>query len=89
MNLQEATTNELMSELEARGYRIDLLWCRQDVVQNLEWINEDREDQDKLPDLSEADQDEILDALPLEYYTQRINEDIAAAIQDYVGLPGE
>jgi len=89
MNLQEATTNELMSELEARGYRIDLLWCRQDVVQNLEWINEDREDQDKLPDLSEADQDEILDALRLEYYTQRINEDIAAAILDYVEQPGE
>lgn len=80
MNLQEVSTNNLMTELEARGYRIDLLWCRQDVIQNLEWINEDRQDQDKIPALDVDDQDEILDSISFEYYTQRINEDIAAAI---------
>lgn len=80
MNLQEVSTNNLMTELEARGYRIDLLWCRQDVIQNLEWINEDRQDQDKIPALDVDDQDDILDSLSFEYYTQRINEDIAAAI---------
>jgi len=82
MNLQEVSTNNLMTELEARGYRIDLLWCRQDVIQNLEWINEDRQDQDKIPALDVDAQDEILDSLSFEYYTQRINEDIAAAILD-------
>jgi len=82
MKLNKASTNDLMTELESRGYRIDLLWCRQDVIQNLEWINEDRQDQDKIPVLDEDDQDDILDSLSFEYYTQRINEDIAAAILD-------
>lgn len=78
MNLQKVSTNALITELETRGYRIDLLWCRQDVIQNLDWINEDR--QDKIPALDVDAQDDILDSLSLEYYTQRINEDIAAAI---------
>lgn len=88
MTLQEATTNELILELEARGYRTDLLWCREDVTRNIEWINDDVPDQDKIPDLSEDIQDEILDSISFEYYTQRINEDISAAILDHIEQPG-
>lgn len=77
----KASDDELIQELEARGYRTDLLWCRQDVILNLKRINQDRDE--KYPDL---DLDEILDKINLEYYTCRINEDILNAIHQAAGI---
>jgi len=59
MEMTKVTDDELIQELESRGYITDLLWCRQDVILNLKRINQDR--QQKFPDLDLDEQDEILD----------------------------
>ncbi len=78
MEMTKVTDDELIQELESRGYITDLLWCRQDVILNLKRINQDR--QQKFPDLDLDEQDEILDKINVEYYTRRINEDIINVI---------
>lgn len=84
MEMTKVTDDELIQELESRGYVTDLLWCRQDVILNMKRINQDRED--KFPELDQDEQDEILDKINLEYYTRRINEDIINAIYGYLDL---
>jgi len=84
MEMTKVTDDELIQELESRGYITDLLWCRQDVILNLKRINQDR--QQKFPDLDLDEQDEILDKINLEYYTCRINEDILNAIHQAAGI---
>ena len=81
MEMTKVTDDELIRELESRGYITDLLWCRQDVILNLKRINQDR--QQKFPDLDLDEQDEILDKINVEYYTRRINEDIINVIYGY------
>lgn len=84
MEMTKATDDELIQELESRGYVTDLLWCRQDVILNLKRINQDRED--KFIDLDQDEQDEILEKINLEYYTRRINEDIINVIFNHLDL---
>jgi hypothetical protein len=84
MEMTKVTDDELIQELESRGYVTDLLWCRQDVILNMKRINQDRED--KFPELDQDEQDEILDKINLEYYTRRINEDIINMIYGYLDL---
>ncbi len=84
MEMTKVTDDELIQELESRGYVTDLLWCRQDVILNMKRINQDRED--KFPELDQDEQDEILDKINLEYYTRRINEDIINAIYGHLDL---
>jgi hypothetical protein len=84
MEMTKAADDELIQELESRGYVTDLLWCRQDVILNLRRINQDRED--KFIGLDQDEQDEILDKINLEYYTRRINEDIINGIFNYQDL---
>lgn len=84
MEMTKVTDDELIQELESRGYVTDLLWCRQDVILNMKRINQDRED--KFPELDQDEQDEILDKINLEYYTRRINEDIINTIYGYLDL---
>lgn len=84
MEMTKVTDDELIQELESRGYVTDLLWCRQDVILNMKRINQDRED--KFSELDQDEQDEILDKINLEYYTRRINEDIINAIYGYLDL---
>ena len=84
MEMTKVTDDELIQELESRGYVTDLLWCRQDVILNLRRINQDREE--KFADLDQDEQDEILDKINLEYYTRRINEDIINAIYGHLDL---
>lgn len=84
MEMTKATDDELIQELESRGYVTDLLWCRQDVILNLKRINQDRED--KFIDLDQDEQDEILEKINLEYYTRRINEDIINSIFNHLDL---
>ena len=81
MEMTKVTDDELIQELESRGYITDLLWCRQDVILNLKRINQDR--QQKFPDLDLDEQDEILDKINVEYYMRRINEDIINVIYGY------
>lgn len=84
MTLKEASNWDLFEELRSRGFRTDLLWCREDVDNNREWINEDREEDKKIPELTDEQKDDILESLSFEYYTQRINEDIFDKIlQEY------
>jgi hypothetical protein len=84
MEMTKAADDELIQELESRGYVTDLLWCRQDVILNLRRINQDRED--KFIGLDQDEQDEILDKINLEYYTRRINEDIINGIFNHQDL---
>ena len=84
MEMIKASDDELIQELEARGYITDLLWCRQDVILNLKRINQDR--QQRFPDLDLDEQDEILDKINVEYYTRRINEDIVNMIHQAAGI---
>lgn len=84
MEMTKATDDELIQELESRGYITDLLWCRQDVILNLKRINQDR--QQRFPDLDLDEQDEILDKINVEYYTRRINEDIVNMIHQAAGI---
>ncbi len=84
MEMTKVTDDELIQELESRGYVTDLLWCRQDVILNMKRINQDRED--KFPELDQDEQDEILEKINLEYYTRRINEDIINAIYGHLDL---
>jgi hypothetical protein len=84
MEMTKAADDELIQELESRGYVTDLLWCRQDVILNLRRINQDRED--KFVGLDQDEQDEILDKINLEYYTRRINEDIINGIFNHQDL---
>ena len=80
MTLKEATNWDLFEELRSRGFRTDLLWCRADVDSNREWINEDREEDKQIRELTDGEKDEILESLSFEYYTQRINEEISDKI---------
>lgn len=82
MTVKEASNWDLIQELRSRGYLTDLLWSRDDVGQNLEWINEDREDHEKIRDLDDNEKDDILESLNFGYYTQRINEEIYDKIID-------
>jgi hypothetical protein len=83
-NLKELSTWDLINELKSRGVITDLLWNRDDVIMNLERINEDREDHEKLRDLDEMEMDDILGSLTFGYYTERINEEISDAILEYL-----
>jgi hypothetical protein len=83
-NLKELSIWDLINELKSRGVITDLLWNRDDVIMNLERINEDREDHEKLRDLDEMEMDDILESLTFGYYTERINEEISDAILEYL-----
>jgi hypothetical protein len=83
-NLKELSNWDLINELKSRGVITDLLWNRDDVIMNLERINEDREDDEKLRDLDEMEMDDILSSLQFGYYTERINEEISDAILEYL-----
>jgi hypothetical protein len=83
-NLKELSIWDLINELKSRGVITDLLWNRDDVIMNLERINEDREDHEKLRDLDEMEMDDILGSLTFGYYIERINEEISDAILEYL-----
>jgi hypothetical protein len=83
-NLKELSIWDLINELKSRGVITDLLWNRDDVIMNLERINEDREDHEKLRDLDEMEMDDILESLTFGYYIERINEEISDAILEYL-----
>lgn len=76
-------TWDLIKELKSRGYVTELLWCREDVQRQLDNLNDDREEGEKI-EMDDMDMDNILDSLSYDYHIERINEEIFDKIWDYV-----
>lgn len=76
-------TQELIAELRSRGYVTNLLWNRNDVQAQIDNINSDREEDEKVT-LEEYEMDNILDGLSFDYHCERINEEIFDAVWDYI-----
>lgn len=67
-------TNQLIDELKSRGYYTKLLFCREDVLNQLQEVNE--ENVDKIV-LTEEDMDDILDShINVGWLRERANESI-------------
>jgi hypothetical protein len=67
-------TNQLIDELKSRGYYTDLLFCREDVLNQLQEVNDGNTDKIVL---TEEDMDEILDShINVGWLCERINESI-------------
>lgn len=83
MNLNQITTGDLIKELGKRGYNTSMLWCIADVKQNLDMLNEDRTEEEKI-NLNETDMSLILDMVcDSDIHYERINEDIQSQIEFY------
>jgi hypothetical protein len=67
-------TNQLIDELKSRGYYTDLLFCREDVLNQLQEVNDGNVNKIVL---TEEDMDEILDShINVGWLCERINESI-------------
>ncbi len=82
VDLSNLDTWDMIKELQKRGWITELLWCRDDVQKQLDDINEDRSEDDKII-LTDEDKDNILDDLSYEYHCERINEEIYNKILNY------
>ena len=82
VDLSNLDTWDMIKELQKRGWITELLWCRDDVQKQLDDINEDRSEDDKII-LTDENKDEILDDLSYGYHCERINEEIYNKIFDY------
>jgi len=82
VDLSNLDTWDLIKELQNRGWNTELLWCRDDVQKQLDNINSEREEGEKIS-LDEMEMDDILDSLSYEYHVNRINEEIYDKILDY------
>jgi hypothetical protein len=84
LDLSNIETNDLMDELNRRGWKTELLFGLSDIDMRLESINEDR-DEDKQITLSDDDKGEILDEVfdNVGYYIEQVNNDIEDKILNY------
>jgi hypothetical protein len=84
LDLSNVETNDLMDELNRRGWKTELLFGLSDIDMRLESINEDR-DEDKQITLSDDNKGEILDQVfdNVGYYIEQINNDIEDKILNY------
>jgi hypothetical protein len=84
LDLSNIETNDLMDELNRRGWKTELLFGLSDIDMRLESINEDR-DEDKQITLSDDNKGEILDEIfdRVGYYIEQINNDIEDKILNY------
>ena len=84
LDLSNIETNDLMDELNRRGWKTELLFGLSDIDMRLESINEDR-DEDKQITLSDDNKGEILDQVfdNVGYYIEQINNDIEDKILNY------
>ncbi len=84
LDLSNVETNDLMDELNRRGWKTELLFGLSDIDMRLESINEDR-DEDKQITLSDDNKGEILDQVfdSVGYYIEQINNDIEDKILNY------
>jgi len=84
LDLLNIETNDLMDELNRRGWKTELLFGLSDVDMQLESINEGR-DEDSQITLSDDNKGEILDQIfdSVGYYIEQINNDIEDKILNY------
>jgi hypothetical protein len=86
-DLSNLETQDLIKELQNRGYDTQLLFSREDVRYQLNSINENREglglDDTKI-ELTDQDMEDILDyVLGSDILNEMINEKISDKIYDY------
>ena len=84
LDLSNIETNDLMDELNRRGWKTELLFGLSDIDMRLESINEDR-DEDKQITLSDDDKGNILDQVfdNVGYYIEQVNNNIEDKILNY------
>jgi len=86
-DLRNIDTQDLIRELNNRGYDTQLLFSREDVQDQLDSINENREGlglEDTKIELSEQNMDDILDdVLGSSMLIEMISEKISNKIYDY------
>lgn len=84
LDLSNIETNDLMDELNRRGWKTELLFGLSDIDMRLESINEDR-DEDKQITLSDDNKGEILDEAfcNMGYFIEQINNDLEDRILNY------
>ncbi len=84
LDLSNIETNDLMDELNRRGWKTELLFGLSDVDLQLESINESR-DEDSQITLSDDNKGEILDEVfdNVGYYIEQININIEDKILNY------
>mgnify|MGYP006142703659 FL=1 len=82
VDLSNLDTWDMIKELQSRGWNTELLWCRDDVQTQLDDINEEKSEDEKII-LTDEDKDTILDDLSYEWYCERINEEIYNKILNY------
>jgi hypothetical protein len=84
LDLSNIETNDLMDELNRRGWKTELLFGLSDVDMQLESINESRDEESQIT-LSDDNKGEILDQIfdSVGYYIEQINNDIEDKILNY------
>jgi hypothetical protein len=84
LDLSNIETNDLMNELNRRGWKTELLFGLSDIDLQLDGINEDR-DEDNQITLSNEDKEEILDSVfsNVDYHIEQINTEIEDKILSY------
>ena len=84
LDLSNIETNDLMDELNRRGWKTELLFGLSDVDMQLESINECRDEESQIT-LSDDNKGEILDQIfdSVGYYIEQINNDIEDKILNY------
>jgi hypothetical protein len=84
LDLSNIETNDLMDELNRRGWKTELLFGLSDVDMQLESINEGRDEESQIT-LSDDNKGEILDQIfdSVGYYIEQINNEIEDKILNY------
>jgi hypothetical protein len=84
LDLSNIETNDLMDELNRRGWKTELLFGLSDVDLQLESINEGRDEESQIT-LSDDNKGEILDEVfdNVGYYIEQININIEDKILNY------
>lgn len=84
LDLSNIETNDLMDELNRRGWKTELLFGLSDIDLQLESINEGRDEESQIT-LSDDNKGEILDQIfdSVGYYIEQINNDIEDKILNY------
>jgi len=84
LDLSNIETNDLMDELNRRGWKTELLFGLSDIDLRLESINEDRAEDNQIT-LTADNKGEILDEVfgNMDYFIEQINNDIEDRILNY------
>ena len=79
--MEHITTNELIMELERRGYRTSLLFCEDDVDMNFKLISEEIE----IPNtMNPSYLYDVLDDLSLDWHCESLNDELYERVYDRI-----